>query len=328
MQLLLPSYADIYVREIAINYIRKLDDDEIYDYLPQLVHAIRYETNLDSPLVWLLFEKSYSNLRIAHHLYWLLKTSLNDQLISWRIQVLLNAFLATCSTTLKQTLKNEEELLKKLNNVSDLLKKEKDDRLKNLRENLEDVHNFLNENQTCLPLNLSMQITGLDLQCCNYFNSNTLPIKIVFKTDSVKKPLTVAKLSTSPSISIPFTIDALYKVGDDLRQDTITMQMINIMDKLWLKEGLDLKLITFRCIATDERKGFVEMVKNSETLRRIQGEKGVTGSFNDKSIANWLQKYNTSELEYKQAVNNFLSSCAGYAVATYVLGIIDLSQQN
>ena len=154
IQLLLPSYADIYVREIAINYIRKLDDDEIYDYLPQLVHAIRYETNLDSPLIWLLFEKSYSNLRIAHHFYWLLKTSLNDQLISWRMQVLFNAFLATCSSSLKQTLRNEELLLKKLNSISDHLKREKDDRLKNLRENLENVHNFLIDNQTSLPLNL------------------------------------------------------------------------------------------------------------------------------------------------------------------------------
>lgn len=345
MQLLLPSYADCFVREMAIKYIRKLDDDEINDYLPQLVHAIRYETNLDSPLIWLLFEKSYSNLRIAHHLYWLLKTSLNDQLISWRMQVLLNAFLSTCSSSLKQTLKNEEKLLDKLNAVSDQLKKEKDDRLKNLRENLENVHCFLMENETSLPLDLSMQITGLDLQSCNYFNSNTLPIKIVFKTDikqrqnsSSSLALTKYKPSTavlSPSSIMPSfnqfkqsTIDALYKVGDDLRQDNITMQMIDIMDKLWLKEGLDLKLITFKCIATDERKGFVEMVKNSETLRRIQGEKGVTGSFKDNSIATWLQKYNTSELEYEQAVNNFTSSCAGYAVATYVLGIGDRHNDN
>ena len=321
MQLLLPSYADLYVRETAVNYIRKLDDDEIYDYLPQLVHAIRYETNLDSPLIWLLFEKALSNLRIAHHLYWLLKTSLKDQLISWRMQCLLTAFQATCSAALRQTLENEEKLLKMLNSISEQLKKEKDDRLKSLRENLEQVHKFIGANRTSLPLNLNMLITGIDLQSCNFFNSNTLPIKIAFKTEPKRtNPLAVAKVSTSPNIVHTATIDALYKIGDDLRQDAITMQMIEIMDKLWLKEGLDLKLITFKCIATDDRKGFVEMVRNSETLRKIQGEKGVTGSFNVSTIANWLQKYNTSELEYEQAVNNFTASCAGYAVATYVLG--------
>lgn len=187
------------------------------------------------------------------------------------MQVLLNAFLATCSSSLRQSLKNEDELLKKLNYVSDHLKKEKDDRLKTLRQNLENVHSYLNENRLSLPLNLSMQVTGLDLSSCNYFNSNTLPIKISFRTDSNDK-----KSLHSTSFS---TIDALYKIGDDLRQDFLVEQMISIMDKLWLREGLDLKLITFKCIATDDRKGFIEMVKNSETLRKIQGEKGVTGSF-------------------------------------------------
>ena len=30
----------------------------------------------------------------------------------------------------------------------------------------------------------------------------------------------------------------LYIQGDDMRQDQLTIQMIRIMDKLWLKEGL------------------------------------------------------------------------------------------
>lgn len=33
----------------------------------------------------------------------------------------------------------------------------------------------------------------------------------------------------------------LYKYGDDLRQDMLTLQMIKIMDKLWKDHGLDLR---------------------------------------------------------------------------------------
>lgn len=47
------------------------------------------------------------------------------------------------------------------------------------------------------------------------------------------------------------------------------------------------------------------MVTKSETLRKIQTEHGLTGSFKDKPIAEWLAKHNPSELEYTRAVQNF-----------------------
>ena len=50
----------------------------------------------------------------------------------------------------------------------------------------------------------------------------------------------------------------------------ITMQVIRIMDRLWRKEQLDLKIITFKCQATGPKKGLVELVTESDTLRKIQ----------------------------------------------------------
>lgn len=49
----------------------------------------------------------------------------------------------------------------------------------------------------------------------------------------------------------------------------------------------------------------IEMVCSAETLRAIQVEWGLTGSFKDKPIAEWLAKHNPSELEYERAVTNF-----------------------
>ena len=83
-----------------------------------------------------------------------------------------------------------------------------------------------------------------------------------------------------------------------MRQDQLTIQMIRIMDKLWLKEGLwifyaiiwyflnlltvllyfhagvDLKMVTFSCVPTGDRQGIMEMVTNAKTLREIH----VTGN--------------------------------------------------
>lgn len=48
---------------------------------------------------------------------------------------------------------------------------------------------------------------------------------------------------------------AIYKVGDDLQQDMLTLQMIRLMDKLWLSKGLDLRMVAFTCIPTSKKKG-------------------------------------------------------------------------
>jgi phosphatidylinositol-4-phosphate 3-kinase len=52
-------------------------------------------------------------------------------------------------------------------------------------------------------------------------------------------------------------------------------------------------------------EGMIEMVTNAETLRKIQVELGLTGSFKDRPIAEWLAKHNPSALEYERAVANF-----------------------
>ena len=46
--------------------------------------------------------------------------------------------------------------------------------------------------------------------------------------------------------------------------------------------------------------GMVELVPASDTLRKIQVEYGVTGSFKDKPLAEWLRKYNPAEEEYEK----------------------------
>ena len=94
------------------------------------------------------------------------------------------------------------------------------------------------------------------------------------------------------------------------------------MEKMWLKEGVDLKMVTFGCVPTGDRQGMVELVTEAKTLREIQvmGKRGVTGSFKDTPISDYLVKHNPSQLEFARAVNNFTRSCAGYSVITYILG--------
>lgn len=67
------------VRRLAVDWIKKMTSDEIIDYLPQLVQALKHETYESSPLAEFLLEKSLTFPRVAHHLYWLLTHTLPGQ---------------------------------------------------------------------------------------------------------------------------------------------------------------------------------------------------------------------------------------------------------
>lgn len=313
LHLLTPSFLNKEVRDTAIKWMKSIVSDELCDYLPQMVQILRYEPWDDSPIAWFLFERSLLSVRVAHHLYWLLKENLSDPTTGDRMKLMLNSLLVIVGEAMHNRIKTQESLLKNLSSIADKIKTTKESlRLSILFHELEITHHDLVENPTCLPLSPSLEVCGVDVKSCSYFTSNTLPLKLVFHTPEMTGT----------------NNEAIFKVGDDLRQDMITLQMIRIMDKLWLKEGLDLKIVTFTCIATEFRKGMVELVPEAETLRKIQTELGLTGSFKDRPIAEWLQKHNTSELEYQQAVDNFTLSCAGYCVATYILGVCDRHNDN
>ena len=67
-----------------------------------------------------------------------------------------------------------------------------------------------------LPLILdpNVNINGINVESSTMFKSNLMPCKFVFKTDKNDE------------------YSAIYKIGDDLRQDQLVVQMIALMDKV------------------------------------------------------------------------------------------------
>ena len=139
-------------------------------------------------------------------------------------------------------------------------------------------------------------------------------------------------------------------MGDDIRQDILTLQMIRIMDKLWKSASMDLRLqpyhlsfiLSFKslflifdfnsicciisyfvilcfdqnrygCVSMGESIGMIEVVLNSKTIASINKDAGGTGAvLEDKTLAIWLRKHNHTDALYNAAVKTFILSCAGY----------------
>jgi len=129
-------------------------------------------------------------------------------------------------------------------------------------------------------------------------------------------------------------IRCIFKAGDDIRQDMLTVQALRLMDEIWLKDGLDLRLQTYCCIATEGPNkhggmGFIQVVENAKTKGAIQRDYGGrVGAFRQDVILKFLEDKNPRKNDLKKALDNYKRSLAGYCVASYVLGLGDRHSDN
>lgn len=61
----------------------------------------------------------------------------------------------------------------------------------------------------------------------------------------------------------------MLKVGDDLRQDSLIIQLLRVMNDLWKREGLDMQMMLYDCISTGFERGLLQVVLNATTLGSI-----------------------------------------------------------
>eukprot|EP00095_Tigriopus_kingsejongensis_P002430 maker-scaffold855_size87859-snap-gene-0.14 protein:Tk02430 transcript:maker-scaffold855_size87859-snap-gene-0.14-mRNA-1 annotation:"phosphatidylinositol 4-phosphate 3-kinase c2 domain-containing subunit beta" len=346
LQLFLPIFPDQQVRLCAIEWMANMDNDELIDYLPQLLEALKHETWSNSPLAELLLQRSLTSPRIAHTLYWNLRQALpgmtpqhsegnrsSERVARYqrRLQMLLRALMLISGEAMRNSFVKQQELSRLLVEAAMSVEKNKDSRSKCLRRHMSTINQHLEKTETALPLSPSKIACGIDVERSGYFHSSTVPLKVIFRTWSqarIQKEVLDSALTSQ--VTETGSLPVIFKVGDDLRQDMITIQLIRVMEKMWLSEGLDLKIVTFSCVPTGDCQGMLELVSEAKTLREIHVmcKRGAVGSFNNRTIQEWLETNNPTPLEYTRAVDTFTKSCAGYCIATYLLGVCDRHNDN
>ncbi|NWU80644.1 P3C2G kinase, partial [Onychorhynchus coronatus] len=308
------SFPDQDIRRTAVQQIENMSNDELLEYLPQLVQVLKFEWSLESPLVKLLLNRSLQSIQVAHQLYWLLKNAQNEVHFKIWYKKLLAALQFCAGQTLNNEFSKEEKLIRILEDIATKVKAASDPKRKEVLEvELDRLQQFFQEVKVCrLPLNPALVVQGIEADSCSYFTSNAFPLKISFIN------------ANAPSGNI----NVIFKIGDDLRQDMLVLQIIRVMDGIWLQEGLDMQMIIYRCLSTGKGQGLVQMVPDATTLAKIHRESGLIGPLKENTIKKWFHHHHPLESSYQEAITNFFHSCAGWCVVTFILGVCDRHSDN
>ncbi|XP_062046373.1 phosphatidylinositol 4,5-bisphosphate 3-kinase catalytic subunit delta isoform isoform X1 [Lepus europaeus] len=319
LELLDFSFPDCHVGSFAIKSLRKLTDDELFQYLLQLVQVLKYESYLDCELTKFLLGRALANRKIGHFLFWHLRSEMHVPSVALRFGLIMEAYCRGSTHHMKVLMK-QGEALSKLKALNDFVKvssqkttKPQTKELMHLCMRQEAYLEALSHLQS--PLDPSTLLAEVCVEQCTFMDSKMKPLWIVYSNEEA---------GSEGSVGI------IFKNGDDLRQDMLTLQMIQLMDVLWKQEGLDLRMTPYGCLPTGDRTGLIEVVLHSDTIANIQLNKSnmaATAAFNKDALLNWLKSKNPGEA-LDRAIEEFTLSCAGYCVATYVLGIGDRHSDN
>ncbi|OLL26589.1 Phosphatidylinositol 3-kinase vps34 [Neolecta irregularis DAH-3] len=323
LELLGPTFTNPTVRAYAVIRLQKADDDELTLYLLQLVQALRFEhiddrkteDTTDSTLANFLVTRAIDNEVLGNNLHWYLMVECENKLEGKPFAKVAYTFMKLLMETpdglrRRNIFKRQAEIVSALGSISRQLQQSKEPRpkkIERLRKFLSEAsNNLLQFEPVPLFLDARVKIVGIE------------PGTLVQKSPS---DCSIHHLSSKDGSSYPI----IFKSGDDLRQDQLVIQIITLMDKLLRKENLDLKLTPYKTLATESKQGAAQFIESTPLAGLLAEHNG--------SVLAYLKAHNPggdkSTFGIKpEVMDNYVKSCAGYCVITYLLGVGDRHLDN
>jgi phosphatidylinositol 4-kinase len=118
-------------------------------------------------------------------------------------------------------------------------------------------------------------------------------------------------------------LSAIFKVGDDCRQDVLALQMIAAFRGIFNTVGLDVWVFPYRVTATAPGCGVIDVLPNSIS-RDMLGREAVN-RLDDYFVSRYG---NEDSIRYQEARSNFVKSMAAYSLISFLLQFKDRHNGN
>jgi hypothetical protein len=164
-------FPDERVRAYAVERLKSLCDEELGEYVLQLVQVLKYEQYHDSPLAVFLISRALACRNVVgHNMFWHMKAEMHVPEIAERYGFLLEMYLENCGAHLGD-LSKQNTVMQMLCEAARAIKDpfvEKRDRLSVLRRRLSEM-TF--PETFGMPLNPELLCAGLKVEKCKFMDS-------------------------------------------------------------------------------------------------------------------------------------------------------------
>lgn len=320
------------ILQYAMSSIEYFDSHQTFFYVPQIVQTLRYD-KLGYIRRYILETANVSPL-FAHQIIWNMSAnSYKDE--DCKIPDAIKPILDNIKKTMIEEFtsadrgyyEKEFSFFDDVTSISGKLKpyikKSKADKKRKIDE---EMMNIKLQDGVYLPSNPDGIVVGIDRKSGKPLQSHAkapfmATFKIKRKVDHISDD-SIEEIDDEPKYET-VNLGAIFKVGDDCRQDVLVIQLMAIFRTMWMTAGLDVYVYPYRVTATAPGCGIIDVLPNSIS-RDMLGREAVNG----------LYEYFITQFgpetspEFQKARNNFVKSMASYSIITYLLAIKDRHNGN
>jgi phosphatidylinositol 4-kinase len=335
----LPAYChEPLLLQYAVRALESHSVDVTFFYVPQIVQTLRYDV-LGYVSRFILETAKLSQL-FAHQIIWnILANAYKDEEsqipdpVKPTLDIVMNRLVDSFSPEERSFYEREFAFFGEVTSISGKLRpyirKTKPEKNQKIAEELAKIQVDVG---VYLPSNPDSVVIDIDRDSGKSLQSHAkAPFMATFKikkktADQVdKQPLDRQghrKESTSTITKVMMQA-AIFKVGDDCRQDMLALQLIACFRSIFNSVGLDVFVYPYRVTATAPGCGVIDVLPNSIS-RDMLGRDYDMGLYDY-----FISKYGGEDsLAFQEARNAFVKSMAAYSVISYLLKFKDRHNGN